>query len=337
MLMKHAGPILFFGATALSACSHASGGDTFLVLGLESDDFTGKVGSVHVVTTSWRPKQAAPTVATDDTLEAPTDGMKTTRFPGPWEKKVAAPSGGDTGQFDVKIDVYAGRDTNSPLLFSRIASTQFVPGETALLRVHLEEQCVVVTPPAVDAGTGPSPLGGPSCLSPQTCIEGRCQDDTVDPGQLEAYSPDWANTPDACKPPNGGPAEVQAGTGQADFAALVDGQTVQAAKALQGGGVYILLAVRQRNIAEVGSMTTISAVQPGTQKTIPAAMYPFSYAPDQNGYCKLVGVPFLLNGGGVAYSKFLGQPLDVTMTVTDGAGATATTTAHVSIAATLSN
>ena len=54
-------------------------------------------------------------------------------------------------------------------------------------------------------------------------------------------------------------------------------------------------------------------------------------------FCKLYGIRYQLDNEGIDYKQFLGKPLDVTVTVTDPGGATATSTTRVQIAPTLLN
>jgi hypothetical protein len=293
----------------------------------------GLVGSVHIVT------KVNGASSSDDTL-TPTGGSRVD-FPPPWEKKLTPPAGASGGQVDVEVDAFAGANSSSYELLQRLASTQFVAGQTKLLRVHLESRCVVF--PATgggDAGADgglspPGPLSGPTCTSPQTCISGLCQADTVQPSQLEPYTPDWAtNAPDVCKPANAGPPSVQIGTGQTDYLPLTDGQTLQAQQGPQGGH-HIWMAVRQRNLKQAGTTTTVSGVQPQTMVAIPPSSFVFTFDPDEGGYCKLYGLRYQLDSGGIDYTQFLGKPLDVTIKVVDQSGAMGSATAHINIAPTI--
>jgi hypothetical protein len=324
---------------SLVACSNSSGGPpsggTSLVVGVQSDNMGGLVGSVHIVT------KVNGAVSSDDLLTPP--GGSRVDFPPPWEKKLTPPSGTNNGQVDVEVDAFAGADSTSPDLIQRLASTQFVPGETLLLRVHLESRCIVF-PPTVgvdagvdsgDAGTVPGPLSGPTCTSPQTCIAGLCQADTVSVSQLEPYAPDWAtNAPDICKPANARPPDVQAGTGQTDYTALTDGETLQAQQGPQGGH-HIWIALRQKNLKQAGSTTTVSGVEPQTMVAIPPSGFVFTFEPDEGGYCKLFGLRYQLDNDGIDYTQFLGKPLDVTIKVVDSSGAMGSATAHINIAPTI--
>jgi hypothetical protein len=85
----------------------------------------------------------------------------------------------------------------------------------------------------------------------------------------------------------------------------------------------------------MGSTTTITSVQPTTGLKGPETAFVFTFNPDQGGFCKLSGLRYQLDIDGTDYHMFLGQPLDVTVAITDASGATGTGTAHVNIAPTI--
>jgi hypothetical protein len=287
-----------------------------VVVGIQSDPLNGAIGTLHVTTTLG----GAPN--TDEIL--PPSSL-------PHEVKLLPPGGDVTAGIGVEVDAYQSAgwtpsSTEAPVLV-RTAETSFVPNQTELLRVILEGQCLLGLPGGLP--------GGPACTAPQTCIGGRCQDDTVTPSALEPYAANWAsNAPDICRPANPGPPAVQVGTGQTDYLPLTDGQTVQAEQGPQGGH-HIWIAVRQQNIQQSGSTTTITSVQPGTNLAGPRMAFVFTFAPDEGNFCKLSGLRYQLDLDGTDYHLFLGQPLDVTVTIADQSGTTGTGVAHVNIAPTI--
>jgi hypothetical protein len=164
-----------------------------------------------------------------------------------------------------------------------------------------------------------------------TCIAGSCQSDAVAPQDLEPYTEGWAaSVPDVCKPANAGPPVVQVGTGQSAYVPVSSGQTVQMEQGPQGGH-HIWIAVRDENLAQMGSTTTITSVVPTTGLAGPKTAFAFTFAPGEGGFCELYGLRYQLDVGGTDYHLFLGQPLDVTVTVQDGSGSVGTGTAHVMI------
>jgi hypothetical protein len=298
-----------------------------LVVGIQSDPMGGIVSALHVVV------RVGGTVVDDERI-APPRGSRV-GFPQPWEKTLL----GGTGKVGapVEISVDALGDQGDKPLFTRLASTHFVPGATALLRVPLEARCIVY--PQQPRGTTriPGPLSGPTCTAPATCIMGACMPSDVPPAGLEPYAPNWpANAPDRCKPRGGGAPDLQVGTGQSAYQPLTPGQVLQAEAGPQGGH-HIWIAARMRNLKQAGSLTKIEGVQPDTKVAIPSTKLAFTYGADEGGYCKLVGIRYQLDNEGVDYKQFLGKPLDVTVTVTDPSGGKASATARVQVAPTILN
>lgn len=241
----------------------------------------------------------------------------------PHEVKLLPPNGDASAAIGVQLFGLLRSAGTQPLLV-RTAETGFVPGQTVLLRLLLQGQCLLPLPGLM--------VGGPSCTAPQTCIAGACQDDHVSPQDLETYSQDWAvSTPDICKPSNAGPPVLQMGTGQTDYLPLNDGDTLQAEQGPQGGH-HVWIAVRQRNLAQNRSTTTITSVQPNTGLVGPRTAFAFAFDADQGGFCKLYGLRYQLDADGTDYHLFLGQPLDVTVTIADPTGAKGTAVAHIHIA-----
>jgi hypothetical protein len=304
---------------ALAACSTSSGPTTpatAVVVGVQSEPLNGAIGTLHMVTT------LGGATSSDETL-APS--ML------PHEVKLLAPGGNTAAPIGVKVDGYESatwtpQSSDLPVL-ERTAETSFVLGQTELLRVMLQGECLLALPGG--------PPGAPTCLVPQTCIGGTCQSDVVAPSALEPYTPGWAtNAPDICKPANAGPPTVQVGTGQMAYLPLTDGETVQAQQGPQGGH-HIWMAVRQENLSQQGSTTTITSVQPGTNLAGPAMSFVFTFQADEGGFCVLSGLRYQLDLDGTDYHLFLGQPLDVTVVIADPSGASGTAVAHINIAPTI--
>ncbi len=308
-------------------CSGCKADPTRVVVGIQSEPMGGIVSALHIVI------KVAGAVVTDETVTPP-HGSRV-GFPQPWEKIVSG-AGKGTAKVEVQVDAMGGGGPNATPLVTRLASTQFVPGKVELLRVQLESRCVVYPPPPPGSKI-PGPLSGPACTAPGTCIRGLCQSPYVPPAALESYAPNWpTNAPDRCKPRGGGQPVLQTGTGQSYYLPLKDGQTLQAEAGPQGGH-HIWMSVRMKNMKQAGSTTKIVGVQPSTGAAVQPSTFAFTFDPDEGGFCKLSGLRYQLDTGGVDYTQFLGKPLDVTITVADPAGATATSTAHINIAPTLIN
>ena len=282
---------------------------SIVIVGVQAaDSVNGAIDSVRIVTTLGGATQ------TDETVQA-------TALP--HEVRLVAPAANAAAAVAVRVDGFQSAVGTAPLL-ERTAETTFVPDQTKLLRVVLEGPCLL--------GLPGGPPGGPTCFAPTTCIHGDCVDDHVSPDDLEAYATNWpANEPDLCKPPNAGPPIIQVGTGQTDYLPLINGQTIAAEVGPQGGH-HVWIAVRQQNLKMAGSTTTITSVQPDTGLVGPKASFVFTFNQDEGGFCKLAGLRYQLDIAGADYHLFLGQPLDVTVSVTDVAGATGSGKAHMNIA-----
>lgn len=290
---------------------------TEVVVGIQKEgSLDGAIGALHVVT------KLAGKTNSDETLDPSAL---------PHEVKVYPAGGNTSAPIDVQVDGYieagwTSKSTAMPVLV-RTAETTFVPNETRLLRVLLQGQCLLALPNG--------PPGAPTCDAPQTCIGGRCVPDSVPAAALETYEPNWANdSPDACRPLNAGMPVVQVGEGQTDYLPLTSGQAVQMEQGPQGGH-HIWLAVRQENLKQLGSTTTITSVQPGTNLSGPQMAFVFTFEQDQGGFCKLSGLRYQLDIDGTDYHQFLGKPLHITVKIADQAGHTGTGTASVNIDPTL--
>jgi len=299
-----------------------------MVVGVQSDSMAGLVSALHVVIS------VDGIVADDETIRPP-HGSRVA-FPQPWEKPLSMPADATT-TVDVAIEAIGKPD--APPLLTRLASTHFVPGQDTLLRMPLESRCMIFPPiPRAQGGTVlPGPLSGPTCATPSTCILGTCQSSAVPAASLEKYAPNWpSNAPDRCKPQGAGAPVLQIGTGQTDYLPLAPLQMLQAEAGPQGGH-HIWIATRMKNLRQRLSTTRIEGADPATGTKIPPSTFVFTYAPTEGGYCKVYGLRYQLDNGGIDYKQFLGKPLDVTVTVTDTTGVSATETAHIQVAPTLVN
>lgn len=303
------------GLLAVLACTTHSDTPGSLVIGIQSEDLGGAIGSLHVTTTVDGVPQA------DETYS--TNGGSALL---PREIKVD-PKGNASANVGVRIEGFPGADPTGPTTVVRTARTQMVPGRDALLRLRLEGRCLTLVLGGVP---------GPECKLPnQTCIAGQCASDQVFPADLETYKPNWpSDLPDICRPANAGAPEVVVGTGQTDYLPLTDGQTIQLEKGPQGGH-HMYVALRMKNLKRSGSTTTLTATQPGTNIPAPPSSFVFTFDGDTGGYCKLYGLRFQLDALNTDLQQFLGKPLDVKVTVKDNAGNEGSGVAHVNISSTI--
>lgn len=124
---------------------------------------------------------------------------------------------------------------------------------------------------------------------------------------------------------------VQVGTGETDYLPVTDGQAIQMEQGPQGGH-HVWVAVRQQNLAQALSTTSISSTQPGTGLAGPDVRFAFTFVQDEGGFCKLYGLRYQVDIDGADYHLFLGKPLDVSVTIADTSGRVGTGVAHVAIA-----
>jgi hypothetical protein len=84
------------------------------------------------------------------------------------------------------------------------------------------------------------------------------------------------------------------------------------------------------NLKRSGTTSTITSQQSGGIAG-PKTAFIFTFDPDEGGYCKLAGLRYQLDSGGIDYHQFLGKPLDVTVTLQDPSGTSSSGTAHINI------
>lgn len=213
-------------------------------------------------------------------------------------------SGGE--EVDFEVDAYLGTIAD-PIVW-RAAKTKAVAGEKLLLVAPLDGRCVAL--PGSSA---------PTCTLPQTCVEGACQDDSVDSNSLPPYTSDWSETADACKPKDAGAPVVVVGEGQADYLPLMDGETDQVYTGPQGGH-HVWVAIRQKNLKQVGTVTTVTGKIPDLGIDVEPFSVVFTFDPDEGGYCKLYGLRYQLDLSHDIQSM-LGHELELHVEADDADGA----------------
>jgi hypothetical protein len=128
------------------------------------------------------------------------------------------------------------------------------------------------------------------------------------------------------------PAALSIGEGQSDYEPLAEMQQVQVEKGPQGGH-HVWVALRMKNLHRQGTRTRLTAVAPETGTELAPFEVIFGYDPDEGGWCKLYGLRFQLDAGGVALEPLLGKPLAITATAVDGSGDRASATRTVRLSA----
>ncbi len=288
--------------------------DTTVTLGLATEDFWS-VGMPldHVQITA----KVDGVVAADKKLEqAQGKAMM------PFELPLAAPANKLDANIELSITAYMS-PTSPMVVVQRLVTAKFVPRKAKLAYVLLELRCN--TAPMAGGGI----VTGPTCTDGTTCIGHKC----VSPEMTELvdYYADWAKKPPS-RCGSAPDATLDVGEGLNEFASLTDGATVT----LEAGpqcGHHIWIATRMKNLQQSGTTTTISAVQPGSNLTVPPTAYPYAYA-ESAGTCELPGLRFQVDLG-AKVAELLGKPLDITVEATDTLGHKATVTKKVNIAATV--
>ena len=254
------------------------------------------------------------------------DGVSTTQLVDPTtgplfprELRLYAPKDRTDAAVEIEVIARYGDDPAFPPLLRRLAKTRFVKGTTKLAYVFLELRCN-------QAPTGGFAPYGPTCDAPLTCLAGACA--SADLPALGDYYADWAkNPPSAC---GTGTPELVIGQGEKAMTPLAEGATVKLDEGIQCGH-HFWLSLEMRNLAQSGTITTITATQPGTGIAASATAYPYAWSAGSGGACDLVGLRVQLDSGGTKISDLLGKPLDVKVEAKDKAGHTATAVRRVNI------
>jgi hypothetical protein len=184
--------------------------------------------------------------------------------------------------------------------------------EQRLVRVHLESDCMLVSP------GGNAPAGAPTCNeTSQTCIAGTCQSATVPGSEQAPYTPGWAGSfSDICKPAEPGPPEVIVGHGQSDYLPMADDDVANVEAGPQGGH-HIWVAARVKNLHQSGSITEVGGEIPSLGVSITPLKVIFTMDPDEGGYCKLFGLRFQIDVDGNDVNALLGERMKIIISVTD--------------------
>ncbi len=205
-------------------------------------------------------------------------------------------------------------------LLERRASTQAVGGRVVLVTASLDLACAT--------------LGAPDCDAVTTCVEGTCADPFVDPSEAPDYFAGWAGagSGDRCEP--GGDPEVVVGRGQADFLDFDPGAELQVEAGPQGG-YHVWIAARLKNLKQSGSLIEVTGRAPSLGIDLPSFLVAFSFDPDEGGWCKIYGLRFRLDDDDTPIESLLGQPVEITVTITDPDGDVGTSTKSAVLSATI--
>lgn len=234
---------------------------------------------------------------------------------------------------EVRIEVYGKTmlsDGTEYVLGHRVATTHFVPNESRLAYLFVDQQCAYS-----GGGVMPTNDGGSGCASTgQWCYEGKCRAEEIPTADLFPVRSDWhENPPSPC--PSQAPS-LLLGEGLVDFAEKKDGDTVTIECGPQGGH-HIWIAVRTTGLDQRNPIVMMTS--PATDAGAPlATSYPIArlYAAEGTAQCEAKGIQFQLDPDGRSVLPYLGEPLDVTVAVQDRNGEKAQVTRHLNVAAKLS-
>ncbi|EYF04758.1 hypothetical protein [Chondromyces apiculatus] len=209
-----------------------------------------------------------------------------------------------------EVEVVFERERADGALVQQVGRTRVVAGRKLLLRMTISD----------------APCA--ACDDGLTCSWGRCLDPAVSPEHLEDHTPDWASR-SWCKPQAAGDPTLMLGKGESDFTPLAEGDVVQVWAGSQGG-YHTFFGARMRHLRQ-SAVTTVHAEVPSLAATIG----PFSAVSvfrdyQEAGYCETTGFLFRLDQP-LTIDELLGQPMQVTATVSDADGSTQEVTQSVVI------
>lgn len=198
-------------------------------------------------------------------------------------------------------------------IVTRVAQTQAAAGRTMLYEVKIESECVAV-----------------ACDEGETCVEGQCVDAFTAAADLPDYYSGWAGGSGGGRCEPGGDPTVLVGSGQSDYHEVEDGDVLQVEAGPQGG-YHVWVAARMKNISQSGSVTELTGTFVDVDYTPAPMSVIFTFDPDEGGFCKVYGLRFRLDDADHPIETLLGKSLNLTVTVTDQDGDTASSTRTIKL------
>lgn len=196
---------------------------------------------------------------------------------------------------------------------SRSVATTAIAGRKLLLRAPLEAAC--------------SGARAPDCTDGTTCAAGNCVDPFIAPSEVEDYSASWASgSEDVCS--DGGEPVVLIGQGQADYLPLQQGETLQVEAGPQGG-YHVWISARLKNLRQSGTVTEVRGRVVELDYDTPPYSVVFRLERDEGGFCKVYGLRFQVDSPEMPIASLLGKEIDLTVSVSDSDGASATAQTRV--------
>ena len=287
----------------------AKDGSTSIVVGIDAEPFGNQGYNLSSVVAKVKVDGV---VAAEETYLAK-DGPLFPR-----EVKVDAPSAKTNAKVEIEVVGIMGESE----LVKRWVRTAFEPGHSKLVHVFLQTRCVTLT--LLGGYSEPAPV----CTAEETCSAGKCIAPDVAPSALPDYYADWKKSPpDACGN----------GTASTIDASVVEGATVTLERGGQCGHHFYVDLTSMKDLSQWKTVTSISAVMPNSSVTIPETSVPYTWSSAPNGTCELGHVRFQVDSPGHKVEEYLGQDMNLTVTVKDDRGRTASILRHVKVAGTFLN
>jgi hypothetical protein len=203
-------------------------------------------------------------------------------------REVAVPTHAQPSGGGARVEVRAFRPDDlldAPAVVRRVELEAPPPGSW-LARVRLEEECIPEHRLPGDRTT-------PVCDAPLSCISGACASPLVPASALEPYRPDWAaEFADACKSMPAGEATLELGQGRDAFAPIAPASPLPLVLGDQGG-YHLWLAVRARELHQVGTVVTLRLAAKDGSLALGEASWASALLATEEG-CERAGLRFEL-------------------------------------------
>jgi hypothetical protein len=215
---------------------------------------------------------------------------------------------------DVTVDGY--ETAKGAILVHRTARGRVPLGKSTLV-LDLDPACLL-------------DKGPPICGTGSTCKNGQCLNDAfgLDDLIIEADSQNGVTT-DTCVI-SGEPA-VFVGTGDKAFESLGDGSTLPIYAGSQGGH-HLLLSFQTANLVGRGLSVVVSGVQPGSGLELPITTFSAPFVA-KGSRCEANSFIYRIDGGNIDYTRFLGKPLELTVSAREASGKRASQKLRINLGA----
>jgi hypothetical protein len=213
---------------------------------------------------------------------------------------------------EVSVDGY--ETAKGPVLVHRTARGRVPLGKSTLV-LDLDPACLLERSPPI-CGTG------------STCKNGQCLSDAfgLDDLIIEADTRNGATT-DTCAI-NGEPA-VFVGTGDKAFESIANGSSLEVYAGNQGGH-HLLLSFQTANLVGKGLSIVVSGVQPDSGLELPITSFSAPFVA-KGPRCEANSFIYRIDGGNIDYTRFVGKPLDLTVSAREASGKRASQKVRINV------